>query len=176
MIRLAHIIDDAGFGGVVRYLDTLKAALGPRIVHNRLVADTGRMVAPRVDADVIVLHATMAWRKLPFLISLRLRHRRCPIVLVEHSYTEAYERHHVARPARFRAMLRLAYRLADRVVAVSFGQAAWMRRARLLSAARLQVIPSFTDVAPLWSMALPPEQPVTDPVWRVRPLRRAERV
>lgn len=154
-MRVVHIIDDAGFGGVVRYIDTLKEALGDAVQHDRLVIDTDSLRLPRIDGDVVVLHATMAWRKVPFLLALRLATRGRMLILVEHSYTEAYERLKVGNVARFRSLLRFCYARADRVVAVSYGQAAWMRQARLLPATRMVVIPSFTDVAGLRQIALP---------------------
>ncbi|HRK18088.1 MAG TPA: glycosyltransferase family 4 protein [Hyphomicrobiaceae bacterium] len=154
-MRVVHIIDDAGFGGVVRYIDTLKEALGDAVHHDRVVVDTGSVRLPRLDGDVVVLHATVAWRKVPFFLALRLATRGRMLVLVEHSYTEAYERLKVGNIARFRNLLRFCYGRADRVVAVSYGQAAWMRRAHLLPATRLVVIPSFTDVAGLRQIALP---------------------
>lgn len=154
-MRVVHIIDDAGFGGVVRYIDTLKEALGDAVQHDRLVIDTDSVRLPRIDGDVVVLHATMAWRKVPFLLALRLATRGRMLVLVEHSYTEAYERLKVGSIARFRSLLRFCYARADRVIAVSYGQAAWMRQAQLLPASRMVVIPSFTDVAGLRQIALP---------------------
>ena len=74
------------------------------------------------------MHFTANWAKLPFLATLRARHVAKPIVLVEHSYTAAYEHRFARSPLRFRTMLRAAYGLASRVVAVSHGQARWMVR------------------------------------------------
>jgi hypothetical protein len=68
-----------------------------------------RLVA---EADVVVVHFTLAWRKLPFMARLRLALGGRPLVLVEHSYTQGYEQHCVARQGRFRAMLKLGMSLA----------------------------------------------------------------
>lgn len=155
-VRILHILDDAGFGGVVRYVETLVDALGDGVAHERVVVDTTSLRLPRIDAEVVVLHATMAWRKLAFLAALRLACRGRRLVIVEHSYTEAYEQAKVSSLRRFHAMLRLAYGRADCVVAVSYGQAAWMRRAGLVSASRLSVVPSFTDLRSMWQVPLPP--------------------
>lgn len=154
-IRMAHVIDDASFGGVTRYIETLAGVLGESVEQRRIVVDTSSVRMPAIDADVVVLHATMAWRKLPFLAALRLATRGRLLIIVEHSYTEAYERLKVAHVRRFRQMLRLAFASADHVVAVSYGQAAWMRRAGLVAAARLSVVPSFTDTAGFRQIALP---------------------
>ena len=155
MITIAHLVDDAGLGGVTRSLDTLTAKLGPGFSHRRHVVRPSLPLPPNLDAEIIVVHFTMAWAKLPFLAALRAHAGRRPLVLVEHSYTECYERLQVGSLSRFRAMLRLAYGRADRVVAVSHGQAAWLRGARLLPSTKLAVIPAATDCAGLVAIDLP---------------------
>jgi glycosyltransferase involved in cell wall biosynthesis len=97
----------------------------------------------------------MAWRKLTFLARLRLVVRR--LVIVEHSYTEAFERRCVRHRARFRMMLRLSFAMAHTVVAVSDGQAAWLRAAGLAPSNKLRVIPPTSDTTPM--AAVPPLQP-----------------
>ncbi|MEQ1648629.1 MAG: glycosyltransferase family 4 protein [Hyphomicrobiaceae bacterium] len=154
MITVQHLIDDAGLGGVTRYLDTIEARLGLSGSQTRHVVATNFALPPALDADVVVVHFTAGLRKLPFLAALRARRGRRPIVLIEHTYTEQFEALNVPSSRRFRGMLRFAYRLADRVVAVSYGQAAWMRSARLVSAQRLAVIPSFTDCEHLATLPL----------------------
>lgn len=154
MSTLLHILDDAGLGGVTRFLDALERRLMPDIRQARMIVNPLKDLLPALDADLVVIHFTMSWSKLPYLLALRARRGKRPIVLIEHSYTAAFERLHVRTPKRFRTMLRLAYALVDRVVAVSYGQAAWMRRARLLHAEKLTVIAPFTDCETL--SVLPP--------------------
>jgi glycosyltransferase involved in cell wall biosynthesis len=155
MITVAHLLSDAALGGVTRFLDALGQRLGPRIRQTRYAVTPETALPARLDADVVVLHFTMSWSKLPYLLMLRARRRSRPIALVEHSYSEAFERTYVSAPWRFRAMLRLTYALCDRVVAVSYGQAAWMRRARLLPATKLTVISPFTDCSDLNKLPYP---------------------
>jgi glycosyltransferase involved in cell wall biosynthesis len=153
---IAHIIDDASLGGVTRMLDALIPGLGHEDKHLRIAGRAGSLIAPSMaGVDVAVLHATVAWSKLPFLISLRARMGQRPIVIVEHSYTGALERELVTAPNRFRCMLRLAYRFADRVVSVSEGQAHWMRAARLVPETKLVVIPPVSQCAALQDLTLP---------------------
>ena len=151
----AHLIDDTALGGVTRMLD----ALIPALCHDRHVriqVKPGSIVAPSMSGiDAVVMHSTVAWSKMPLLASLRARMGRRPIVIVEHSYTAALERELVTKPARFRRMLRLAYRCADRVVAVSEGQATWMRSAQLLPPSKLVVIPPVSACASLATLPLP---------------------
>ena len=101
-----------------------------------------------------MVHFTVNWAKLPFMIALRLRLGRRRLVIVEHSYTESYERLRVARPARFRLMLRLNYALADGVVAVSRAQAMWLTRIGVVKGDRLTAIPTALDTSAL--DAVPP--------------------
>jgi glycosyltransferase involved in cell wall biosynthesis len=155
MITIQHLIDDPGLGGVTRYLDTIEARLGVSGSQSRHIVATNFALPPALDADVVVVHFTVGFKKLPFLAALRARRGRRPIVLVEHTYTDRFEALNVPSQQRFRRMLRFAYKLADRVVAVSYGQAAWMRAAGLVSAQRLAVIPSFTDCEHLSALPLP---------------------
>lgn len=155
-LRIIHLLDDPALGGVTRTIDTIRANLGAAYEHRLEIVDTRRPLAPRIDGDVLVAHFTASWAKLPFLASLRLRNH-APLVAVEHSYTASYERRFVTSAARFRTMLRMAYGLADRVVAVSQGQAHWIMECGLTSAAKLHVVPSTTDITALLDLA-PPER------------------
>ena len=103
----------------------------------------------RIDEhyDVIVVHYSMAWRKLPALLQLRLSQPDARLIIVEHHYTGSFEQLHVAHRRRFRTMLSWSYRLADRVVAVSLAQARWLQTARILGPEKLQTIPACRDYA-----------------------------
>lgn len=128
MIRAAHLLDDGSLGGVTRALSvfddpTLRDQV--RSTIHEVTPEKG--LAPRYDADVIFTHFPPRWRALPFLISLRLRNPHARLIHLEHSYTRAWVAKKVPVPGRFHALLKLSYRLFDRVVAVSRGQAAWLR-------------------------------------------------
>jgi glycosyltransferase involved in cell wall biosynthesis len=105
-------------------------------------------------ADIAVVHFTVNWTKLPFLTALRAQLGGARLALVEHSYTEAYERLRVPHPRRFRTMLKLNYAQADRVVAVSRAQADWLMRAGVVGGNRLVAIPTALDTSAL--SAVPP--------------------
>jgi glycosyltransferase involved in cell wall biosynthesis len=154
MPQILHLIDDAGLGGVTRVLADHLPRLAGRFTHQVLAVGTNWRVPPRISADIVVVHFTLNWAKLPFLLALRLRAPRARLVLVEHSYTAAYEQQCVRNRARFRTMLRIGYRVAHRVVAVSHGQADWLRRARLVAPGKLVSIPQACDTSAI--AALPP--------------------
>lgn len=158
MIHVLHLLDDAGLGGVTRGLQDHISRLGDGFRHEVRVVDTHWRLAPKQNADIVVIHFTLNWTKLPFIASLRARR----LIVVEHSYTEAYERLRVAHPGRFRAMLKLGYALADRVVAVSRAQATWLANAGVVRPNRLVAIPTALDTSPLANVS--PVGPVAGPM------------
>lgn len=155
MIRLAHLRDEAEIGGVARMVQFLMDRLGAGFEQAAVHVAPSRLTPFGIDADVLVAHVTSIWTKVPYLAMLRLARAGRPLVLVEHSYTEHFIRRHVDAPQRFNVMLRTAYGLATHVVAVSHGQAAWMRANRLVPEDKLTVIRSATDMAGLAAIAAP---------------------
>jgi D-inositol-3-phosphate glycosyltransferase len=166
--KVLHLLDDPALGGVSRLLDSLIEALGDGFVHERKIVNTRLSSPPKYDANVVIVHFTVSWIKLPYLTALRLRHPNARIILVEHSYTGAMEAALVTHKRRFRAMLRLAYRTFDEIVAVSQGQARWIVEAELAEARRVTVIPCVLDLAPFANIALP--EPHIGPT-RLGPMR-----
>lgn len=153
MIRVAHIVDDVTLGGVTRTLAAVEHRLGPGFRHERVAVRRGGLLPRLPAADAVCVHLSASWARLPLLAGLAARHGG-GVAIVEHSYAAGFERLEVASPRRFRAMLRLAYRTADRIVAVSEAQAAWMRKARLAPARPVDVIRPASDCEHL--LALPP--------------------
>lgn len=157
MIRIAHLVDDTTAGGVTRYLDFLRQ--DPQMAR---IADHQVCVVPRhaparagIDADMIVSHLAITWRGLPGLMALRARHSGLPLVHVEHSYSEGFTAANVTHRTRFHHLLRCAYALFDRVVAVSAAQAGWLERRGLVRAQALDVIPPCVDLAPCAALEAP---------------------
>jgi glycosyltransferase involved in cell wall biosynthesis len=155
VITIAHLLDDGALGGVTRFLDALVQRMGPAFQHQRHIVSPHLSLPGPIKADAIVVHFAASWAKLPFLSLLRARASNTPIIIVEHGYSEAFETLHVRAPRRFRTMLRGAYALADRVIAVSYGQARWMRAAMALPASKLRVIQPFTNSMALTSITPP---------------------
>lgn len=146
--RVVHLIDDTTAGGVMRVLDHLTSspALAEHACHKMLKVARGQISLRRIRADIVVSHLSISWRTLPSLIALRARHPFAKIVHVEHSYTAAFVSHNVARTGRFYTLLRHAFSLFDRVVAVSNGQANWLSSQGLVPEDRLQVIQSYVNL------------------------------
>ncbi len=159
MKKIAHVLDDVALGGVTQLLKSLTACLADDFAHQSCVATTRFAIAPRIDADVIVVHLTMGWSKLPFLISLRQRNPKARLILVEHSYTRSFEAACVPSPWRFRLMLRLAYSVPEKIVAVSEGQARWITEAGLALPERVVVIPCVVDLSRFTAIPAPVHEP-----------------
>lgn len=146
--HVLHLIDDTTAGGVMRVLDHIQhdPAMAAGARHSVLAVSRGKTL-PAVRADVVVSHLTLNWRMLPALIVFRARHAMTPLVHVEHSYTGAFAALNVVARARFQTLLRTAYALFDRVVAVSEAQAGWMVARGLLGAEAVQVIRPVVDLS-----------------------------
>jgi len=154
MTRVLHLLDDTTLGGVVRFLAVLRASTGDAIRHEEVVLTGHGLSTPLPPADVVCLHFSSAWARVPFLVRLRAM-TTARVLLVEHTYTRNFERLAVPSPARFRAMLRLSYRLAGEVVAVSEGQAAWIREVGLVAPDRLTVAHPASACGHLAALAPP---------------------
>ncbi len=155
--QIVHLSNDPALGGVNRWLDAQLPRLDKAFEHSRVMVTPKTGKPPFLDADVIVIHFTMAWRSLLWLRNLRHRNPLAAVVLVEHSYSRAFEERYVPHVQRFRAMLRLAYGMVDKVIAVSHAQAAWLREAVPSLAAqpgKLQVIHPLTALDELRALPL----------------------
>ena len=102
-----------------------------------------------------MIHFTANWKKLEWLLELKLRGGFARIILIEHTYTEGYETSEVVPKRRFRLMLKLAYRLVDKVVAVSNAQREWILSHRLAAASKVIAIPQSRTCDELLDLKLP---------------------
>lgn len=143
MKTVINLVDDYRPGGIRSLLDDMEPALR-KPGCNWLVQVVNSAAPIRLQArpDIIVIHYSMAWRKLLWLMLLRLCHPNAKLVIVEHHYTSSFEERHVTHPRRFRYLLSAAYKLADQVIAVSKAQSIWLRAAGIASIDKITVIPS----------------------------------
>ena len=157
MKTVAHLLDDTNVGGVTRGLASHLARLKDAFAVRQVVVNTLRPIAEDIPDDIAIIHFTPSWAKLPYMMTLRSKMARRPIVFVEHTYTEYFEKCCVPNRLRFRLMLKLNYRLADVVVAVSDGQARWLIETGVVPESKLVVIRSARDCAMLHDVP-PPER------------------
>ena len=165
MIRVAHLLDDFGMGGVTRALTLFDDPALAQIATSQVVPVAPKTrVARSLDADLIVDHMPFSWARLTYLASLRLLNPRARIIHVEHSYTRAFEANMVQAKGRFRRMLRMSSKLVDEVICVSNAQHDWFTDVVGLSKDRLRVIYPWTEQPELFDIE--PAAPLRD-----RPLR-----
>lgn len=145
---IVHLVDDASPGGVTRMLDHIVKSPECRLVgvHRVVRIKRGSLFPPAFKADLVVSHLSVCWANLPLMTALRAAHARTPLVHFEHSYSERFHALNVDRPERFAALMRIAYSLFDRVVAVSAQQAAWLTRRRFVEPENLAVINPCVDL------------------------------
>lgn len=154
--KLINLLDDFALGGVSRGLGIFDSAPIRAVVDPAVVAiDPKALIAPRLDADVVVTHFPPNWRRLIFLASLRARNPKTKIIHVEHSYTRAWEAANVTNRSRFRTMLRLATGMVDQIVCVSMAQADWLAEATGMSRSAIEVIYPYAENPGLDQLALP---------------------
>lgn len=155
-LRLVNLLDDFAVGGVSRGIGIFGSRPVQMVADCSVVAiapDT--LIAPKLAADIIVIHFPPNWRRLIFLTSLRLRNPQARFIHVEHSYTRCWEAANVSHHGRFRTMLRLAFGMVHQVVCVSSGQAAWLKEVANLPASKVDVIHPYTENPGLDRLPLP---------------------
>ncbi|MCU0516848.1 MAG: glycosyltransferase family 4 protein [Oscillatoria sp. Prado101] len=108
------------------------------------------MMAEFKPADIIIFHDSCSWKELPVILRCKCRAK---LLIHDHHYGQEFEKSNVISLPRFRLMLKLAYGMADRVVAVSHAQAKWMTENKLVKPAKLRVIQQSTKLEDL--LALP---------------------
>ncbi len=146
-LRVANLLDDFALGGVTNGLKLFDAPEFEEIARFQTVPiDRRRLIAPALDADVVIVHFPPNWRGLVFLALLRLRNRHARIIHVEHSYSREWERLHVPHVGRFQQMLDWSFGLVDRVIAVSHAQAHWLLSTGVLDADKIDVIHPYSDL------------------------------
>ncbi len=154
--RLVNLLDDFALGGVSRGLGVFSSAPVQAVADaTTLAVPPDTLLAPRIDADIIITHFPPNWRRLVFLASLKRRNPKACILHVEHSYTRGWAAANVAAPGRFRIMLSIALRLVDHIVCVSNGQARWLREITRLPDKRVDVIYPYSENPGLDALPLP---------------------
>lgn len=145
---ILHLTDDTTPGGVMRVIDNIIASkfLAKTGIHRMAVVENNRLTLPKGGVDVIVSHLALNWRNFAARARLRAMHPNIPMIHVEHSYTQGFVAQKVLNKVRFFAMLRSAFCLFDRVIAVSNAQKDWLIRRDLIDEDRLWVIQSSVDL------------------------------
>ena len=174
MKTVVNLIDDTNPGGIRSLLnDMADTGLWPGDAWRIRAVNSCAPVRLDCKPEYIVVHYSMAWRKVPALMLLRRANPQARLIIVEHHYSERFEEQHVTNTGRFRALLRLCYSMADQVIAVSTAQAGWLSAARIVDAAKLRTIPACRDYSNF--LAIPRIEKRTGPLL-VGALGRVEHV
>ncbi len=164
-LKIANLLDDFALGGVSV---GLKVFDHPRIaeqIESRTIAvNPEALIAPKLDADIIIVHYPPRWRGLVFLLSLRLRNPKATIIHLEHSYSREFAALHIGHHARFRSLLKIAFTLSHEIIAVSHAQADWLVKLGAVSPSKIRVIYPYghdQNLAHVPDMRLPKSQALT---------------
>ncbi len=145
---ILHLVDDATAGGVMRVVDFIQNASGMAALGEHRVQHVkrGKIAARPFQADVIVSHLAISWRSLPAFIAMRAVNPGKQFVHIEHSYTKAFVALNVKNRRRFTTLLKVSFSLFDRVIAVSDGQADWIKFRGFCAPEKLETIQSCVDL------------------------------
>lgn len=136
--KILHILNDRNVGGILKTTHGfISSRLKEQFEFLFLTESEAIASMPKLKPDLIIWHDPCSWRVLLQLFRLRLATK---LLIHEHHYSESFETWKVRSHLRFRLVLRLAYGIADKVVAVSEGQAAWMRSHHLVRPSKLVTI------------------------------------
>ncbi|MEZ9593301.1 glycosyltransferase [Shewanella sp. 10N.261.52.F9] len=138
---IVHLIDDTKLGGVNLALQSLAASkLNLSFYFKLIFCQFNYPQFKRYHADVIVIHGSISWQKLPAFLALKLANIGTPIFYQEHHYSREFMHHCVQRPARFRLMLKLGYALMSKVLLVSKAQVDWLADIDVLSPRKMVLV------------------------------------
>jgi len=154
-----HILDDRALGGVTRALKNFDHPEITKIGEQRVVDLRSRNWTSSKQSSIGIIHFTASWRKLSELLALRRSKSFSSLILIEHSYTEGFERNCVETQKRFRLMLTIAYQLVDLVVAASDSQRAWLVDAKLAPPQKIIALPQARDCNHLFDLDIARRRP-----------------
>jgi glycosyltransferase involved in cell wall biosynthesis len=145
--KVFHLLDDHSMGGIIgttRQISNspLKDDFEFRLVHSHELLSLLQTEPP----DILIFRNPSSWRRSILLAHVKL-YVPC-VILHEHHYSAGFTQHNVKCLLRFHTLLRWSYRLADRVVAISQGQADWMQRQHLVHPQKLRMINQCPNLSP----------------------------
>jgi glycosyltransferase involved in cell wall biosynthesis len=137
--KIFHLLDDHSMGGVAATTRHISNSCLKDDFDFRLVSSKGLLPLLQTECpDLVIFRNPSSWRRSLNLAMIKLY---VPHVIIhEHHYSEGFTQHNVQHLRRFHAMLRYSYHLADRVVAISQGQANWMQKNHLVHSPKLTMI------------------------------------
>jgi len=138
--KILCVLIDRNIGGVTASVHSLlQSCLAQQFSFALLSPQEALSKHPKFKfrPDLTLVHDASSWTFLLTLLRLRLRSK---LIIQEHHYCECFESLNVPQKWRFRLMLKIAYAIANRVIAVSYGQMQWMLKHQLVKPRNLTVI------------------------------------
>ncbi|MBV1908263.1 MAG: glycosyltransferase [Kangiellaceae bacterium] len=144
---IENLLNDKKMGGILSVVKSLsKSELANNYRFNFSVVNPKSWLRKNYATDIVMVHYASSWSTLlPNLIT-RLCNPSSRLILQEHHYTLTFEQS-VPSVKRFHWMLRLNYKIFDRVIAVSHGQGSWIRERQLIQPNKLTIIPQCRELS-----------------------------
>lgn len=142
-MKIIHLVGNNNIGGVRRGIETmlnspLSSVFEFSVNYNNTVDIT--------NPDIIIWHDAVSTKNLFKLLQIKLTYRHSKLIIHEHHYSEYFEKFNPPpSPFRFHSVVRLCFALADKVVANSNANAAWMFEHNLVSRDKVTVIQSYNS-------------------------------
>ncbi|MBD2188642.1 glycosyltransferase [Pseudanabaena mucicola] len=157
--KILHLLSDRNVGGIKSTSSSLTNSQLKDKFEFLFLSETEALASlAEIKPDVIIWHDPCSWRSLIRLWRLRMSSK---LLIHEHHYSESFEKWKVRSQWRFHWMLRFAYGLAHRVVAISQGQRKWMRSQKLVNSKKLTMI---TQCRTLDEFLILPLKPLDTPL------------
>jgi glycosyltransferase involved in cell wall biosynthesis len=136
--KILNILIDRNVGGVTASVNSLlRSPLSEKFDFLMQMPQEFFAQSSLVKPQLIVAHDACSWKFILTLLRLRSRSK---LFIQDHHYSEAFEAINTPSKWRFRLMLKLAYGIASRVIAVSYAQMNWMLKHKLVNPRKLAVI------------------------------------
>jgi len=157
--KILHLLSDRNIGGIKSTTTSLtNSSLNEQFEFLFLTESEAISSLSEIKPDVIVWHDPCSWRTLWHLLCLGFATK---LLIHEHHYSESFEQWKVRSPWRFRLMLRLSYSIANKVIAISLGQRAWMRSYHLARPHHLVMIQQCKHLEQFFDL---PVKPIDTPL------------
>jgi len=158
MFDTAHLIDDPRLGGVQSNIRQLLRCSDCKSNHKVMTVSSAKpYTARQLKARNIVVHFSIAWRKLPYLLALRAKNPTSRLILQEHHYSAEHFANRDGALARFRTLMAITNTIFNRMIAVSEKQASWYLAQGIKVEA---VINPMTDLDLLFALQVAPPRDV----------------
>ena len=149
--KIIHVLSDRNVGGIKSTSSSLvNSRLQDEFEFLFLTATEVVAQIRIVQPAVTIWHDPCNWYSLRHLLWLRWHSK---LLIHEHHYAAGFERWRVRSPQRFHWLLRFAYGIASKVVAISQGQKTWMEQNSLVKSSNLILIQQCRDLAQFLSIS-----------------------